>query len=1320
MKNIDTTNFLLSTRQIAARLTFTDYRLRFTDLGDTDNPADWIHYDASEYGTGIIQVRMKAGDPATTIYWRYISDLNGTWPGWTTATVPATTDVALSGATLFTSGKIYPSIFDLTTSTTVPSYAHALLAPVSATEFYCLSYAAGLCSLYNINSAGTVVHFPGGIYENTQPAYFDAARIGTKDYIYFVKDGGKKTYFLTHQLSGTYHSWGAITPLIPMDVVDDISQARLSSVNIINNKLMVSAVLMRSSGLGMHMYAVGADSYTLGRDLFIGTSNLTGRGKLFLIGSQVWYIGPGVKFSAPATQFVGYSNSAMEFQISETISINMPITKNDAPNTQVTLRSNVTHAAVCAGAKCKLEVASNGVYVHLGTFGVDAVMNASDDTSRGITISMRSLGMKEISNWESDAPYDYWSQTKVNTNPKDMTEVVRTSASWVQEANGLTTYDLNTNGFLYVAENSCINGIIEGRFTRSTGDTYSRFGVGLHYTVETPLDTATRLGMQEADVTEDLLGHSGTFAVAGMKENAGSQGVGVYLVNNNVWTQIAHWSLVIGTTPYWLRMQYIDGYIVVHARAVSSTTWVKLGSVVNATVPYSSDYSSRGAIFMENFTGGSTCPLMDDKITFVPVLDNSSFPAEDTVKIDDEFIHYSSKSLNNRQSLKEYWRNSGSLPSLNGTVNNATFDLIPIGKDNTSTAIKVPVSSAWASPNHYGTIYFIQIAKVGNPTDSLFISATSGTPVATVTVKPELIASAPCDLNPNNFPQLLVFIKPHIMDAINNGGGEYTPPYLTIRRNIQTTYDANNYYVVLGASIPAVTADKYWTLKYNTATSVWEKPISGKNTSVIVFFCQDGDTSTGSAVTFPFVIKNSFFAGNFVSQPSAVGLAAILPGDLICTVKTDAYSVIDSLTSRIITMNESYGYHCTLSNAGITYISPRANYNLNIVEIYPVLQGAIRGFNNTTVAPHKNAKIDVYRAGPFAHIDALHYWSGDMDMSLDDMIREIATKTGYPNMTSNLLLPASLIPSGSNPVINSRNFVLKMILSAAPTGTIVVEGRRDVGASRVKIELSNTSLKYYSGVTLRQQYDLPFPGIFGSITVSFFEEHVSVWMNGTLLHSFVLESDDAAYTGTYMTVSGTENLSIGVYLPEGNIRVDNYILDNNKTAISLIDNLIGNKMFWFFDSNDQIKIVQAATTVNTALTPYNLTIINNHSYSDMGVATRIRVEGAEVSEVIDTDMMAKYGNLYHYINIPEINSQGDADYYAALNLSDAGSRYEIYSLQGAADPKIEPQDVIYVGLPEGVKKVLVDEINFMIDIQSGGGPVFDMMINGRVLRSDLT
>jgi len=74
------------------------------------------------------------------------------------------------------------------------------------------------------------------------------------------------------------------------------------------------------------------------------------------------------------------------------------------------------------------------------------VVNIDNDTGEDINITMRSLGMKEVTNWESDAPYDYWSQTKVNTNPSDLDRGGAYDRLVAQEANGLTTYDLNVKG----------------------------------------------------------------------------------------------------------------------------------------------------------------------------------------------------------------------------------------------------------------------------------------------------------------------------------------------------------------------------------------------------------------------------------------------------------------------------------------------------------------------------------------------------------------------------------------------------------------------------------------------------------------------------------------------------------------------------------------------------------------------------------------------------------------------------------------------------------------------------------------------------------
>jgi len=97
----------------------------------------------------------------------------------------------------------------------------------------------------------------------------------------------------------------------------------------------------------------------------------------------------------------------------------------------------------------------------------------------------------------------------------------------------------------------------------------------------------------------------------------GAEGVSILYLHKQCLGTDRPLALTIGSTPYWLRLQHIDGYIVVHTHAVSSPTWVMLGSV-RRILPYSSDLSSHGALFMENATGGSTCPLHDDTMTLIP------------------------------------------------------------------------------------------------------------------------------------------------------------------------------------------------------------------------------------------------------------------------------------------------------------------------------------------------------------------------------------------------------------------------------------------------------------------------------------------------------------------------------------------------------------------------------------------------------------------------------------------------------------------------------------------------------------------------------
>jgi hypothetical protein len=87
-----------------------------------------------------------------------------------------------------------------------------------------------------------------------------------------------------------------------------------------------------------------------------------------------------------------------------------------------------------------------------------------------------------------------------------------------------------------------------------------------------------------------------------------------------------------------------------------------------------------------------------------------------------------------------------------------------------------------------------------------------------------------------------------------------------------------------------------------------------------------------------------------------------------------------------------------------------------------------------------------------------------------------------------------------------------------------------------------------------------------------------------------------------------------------------------------------------------------------------------------------------------------HGNVFTMAHIPEINNWEDVGYFTGILLEDAASEYGRRELTGAADWRIEPQDILYVelvdrgdpnvwtGLPEGVTPLIVDSIDFEIVI----------------------
>lgn len=286
------------------------------------------------------------------------------------------------------------------------------------------------------------------------------------------------------------------------------------------------------------------------------------------------------------------------------------------------------------------------------------------------------------------------------------------------------------------------------------------------------------------------------------------------------------------------------------------------------------------------------------------------------------------------------------------------------------------------------------------------------------------------------------------------------------------------------------------------------------------------------------------------------------------------------------------------------------------------------------------------------------------------------------------------------------------------------EGRK-VGESGagMAVTISGSTLSF-GGETF--ECDRP---ITGKVRVSFFDElvrneeeevvsytvFISVWQNGTYLHTFV--SSDAG-SSEYFRIGGTSNAQIGVHISEACMRIDNFILDEGQSGASLTEQLIGEKRFFFQESDFGVRLFRERASVNDEAHPYTLAVAGSDADSDVNIVTRVRVEGSDVFECIDEELMRQYGNLYRLVHLNEVNSPSDAELNAQIVLEEFGSRLKNVSLTGAADLRVEPNDVIWVQFPGGVCKVIVDAVDVTTTISESDAS-FDMSVSGRVPRSEL-
>ena len=580
----------------------------------------------------------------------------------------------------------------------------------------------------------------------------------------------------------------------------------------------------------------------------------------------------------------------------------------------------------------------------------------------------------------------------------------------------------------------------------------------------------------------------------------------------------------------------------------------------------------------------------------------------------------------------------------------------------------------FATSTDYGIYIDIEVSKVGNPTCDLVIGlyqndATAGNPLGTPV-------------------QTFALSRDAVSGLIRTMGFFFSK---------MEAITANNFNLVVSTNGPADAANYYSIYSAYTASNgggaIYDKT---SDSWVVIEGGYDPDI-------------NIYGIATSVDQTQFTGKQVIC----VPLVSWGADAIFDD-----------YGNHYEIDCSGssgqsfVAFTSPiKQDGWFHTYSSSPYLTITERGANGTLAAAHGRTTASVYRVVPLFSCDRVEYFSSDPDLSLEDLTAEIARKAGVEQtIADDELIPNALAPS-TGTTIPFGEGVVKFKLPAL-TGTVILQAWKltELG-SGVSFEISSTNLKYSTIET----FPLSTP-LVGDVVVSFYEDTASFWCNGNFVHAFhltgsqTLGSRMASYgnyvSQIYLSISGTETAPIAFHIPESSIRIDNYILDNGRKGAQLIESLIGEKHFYYQDTADgKLRLFRKRVTINNG-SPYRLTVSASDREEDVPGATWIRVEGGEIYEAFDEEMIKEYGMLFKLTHMSEVNNLYDAVQQADYVLEDYASRYETRALEGEADLRVEPNDVIYFETDQGIEQLIVDSVDFDLSVE-GENARCSMTIDGR-------
>ena len=1164
-------------------------------------------YDDFLVGNNLVQVAAAYDSTNGDALWYRVADLTDGFTvttDWTKLTT-ALTDISCvvaDGGTIFYSNatSVYRRNFD---TTWTPEYWQFETANIISLAYenngldsvlYVYRYVLDLIYYYTFGLVDLYYVYSGASYITTWKGHIPFAggsnvRMGTAGKIVYLQNSytSSSPYFFEFD---AIHS-GPTRKVIALDDLDDLETFALSGVTKVPNgsgyETILSGVVTRKNGGQMLVYMIGSKEFTTGLNYYIADA-LTNdiRGNMQICNGRLWFTGPdhvyyaeGSKYLASGTRtttpVTGINSAQMSLSTSTPYSLNMLCKTENYDN-------------IDAGDELEVSLTEGGTTYDM-PFVVDGIRKVITESDVSCQIQATSRWMKMMNDWTSDSYYDYWSQTKSSGNPKDLTKMVRFSGLWSEYMGALKLDDLNEDGVLYLTDKASQDYSMRARFVRKSGDFNAQFGIVINFQKETIADAATRLGKESAEVTDDETIKSGIFIIHDEAFNSGSGGFRVYSytsIYDNPYMQIgADLPFPLARDTYFQVMAtFTNGYLTIYTFNESTSTWTNIGEM-NGIIPgitgqWNYDYG-RAGIYMKNVTVTGTYYPFSSESLVLPVADNSSFPTSDTVLVDEEQIAYSGKSANISYPnlFYRYGKTMASFTNITGSSQS-------LGYTKTYAAFRQRASFS-------GTVYVkavkLWVQKIGNPLDGISVEIVN--PSTTYGFMGQRKASVV--VPPNQIP--------------SEGG------WVTVKFGTGVRMSSSDNIQILKtryASTGFVSTTDYFNFKNTTGYTYAASYLNDND---------DKWHGLSGSLAFELIAYTD-------AEPSSPSVCVAHNAGLSGTdgyYNGEAIIVTSGPGTQTVAKITNYKHDtdvCTF------YTDIDINAYLDettVLAVVPCLTGLTRG---ELPAAHMGGKIDIYRAGPMALSDSYAYFSEEMDMSLEDVVRKISRHAGVLNFVPKRLLDATIRPNANSETFNRRSFIVDAYFGGNihPADSINFHFRATASTSGVYFVLNGDECTLYNS---DGSLNAKIPGIGSRLDIlshfrfSLFDGYLSVWDGDKHFHTFILDDTDAATENDLFYVDGTSDVDLQIVIPDGFMRIDNFVLDMGKQGLALVQQIIGNKHFYLQDNGEELNFFRTRDEINDLGALYD-----RASSGTIGKAeppfTRICVEGGEVIEQYDTANLA--------------------------------------------------------------------------------------------------